>query len=84
MLLDDYRRLVDVQQQRIQELTVALERPRGRVAVFGDLFHIPQWRLCAVNDCPVVLRSPTWFCAQHVGGLHRAFMVEAGYEERAQ
>lgn len=37
-----------------------------RVAIFGDLFHIPEWRLCAVVGCPEVLQHPNWICLRHM------------------
>lgn len=66
-------RLIQVQKQRIQELQARvdyLERPVSRKVVFGDVFYIPEWRYCAVHDCPAVLRKPNWFCDDHAWGLH--------------
>lgn len=40
-----------------------------RAAVFGDLFHVPEWRLCAVAGCPEVVHRPAWFCAPHSSTL---------------
>ena len=37
-----------------------------RDAIFTDIFHIPEWRLCAVQGCPGILRSPAFFCSTHV------------------
>jgi hypothetical protein len=36
-----------------------------RDAVFQDFYHIPQWRLCAIQDCPSILRSPAFVCRCH-------------------
>jgi len=43
------------------------ECQRIRDAVFGDIYHIPEWRLCAVQDCPEILHRPAFFCQRHRG-----------------
>lgn len=58
--------LIRVQQQRIQELNALIQRLQGpREALFGDFYHIPEWRLCAVQNCPAILHRPYWVCADH-------------------
>lgn len=37
-----------------------------RVAVFRDIYHIPEWRLCMVQGCPEILRRPAFMCLRHV------------------
>jgi hypothetical protein len=36
-----------------------------RNAIFQDIYHIPQWRLCAIQGCPSILHSPHWVCGMH-------------------
>jgi hypothetical protein len=37
-----------------------------REAVFGDLYHIPAWRVCAVSGCAEILCKPSFLCEHHL------------------
>jgi hypothetical protein len=70
--------LIRVQQQRIQELTALLERSHEkpwhepREMRFGDIYHLPEWRLCMVQNCPQILRRPVFVCEFHALGIRES------------
>jgi hypothetical protein len=50
----------------------------ARGMVFQDIYHIPEWRRCAVQGCPEILHRPAWVCYPHALAAWRDFMTDQG------